>query len=144
MADPSYTIAEFCAAERLSRSMLYKLWHQGKGPRWFNVATHRRISHQARTEWRQQREAEASDGGANGRHFSAGHGDLSQCIEQSYEGMAHFAGTGPKGETCGGCRHFRRGRGKNRACGKFAELTGVGSKKIPPDAAACKYFERSS
>jgi hypothetical protein len=80
----------------------------------------------------------------NGRHFSAGHGDLSQCIEQSYEGMAHFAGTGPKGETCGGCRHFRRGRGKNRACGKFAELTGVGSKKIPPDAAACKYFERSS
>ena len=24
--DPSYTVAEFCAAERMSRAMLYKAW----------------------------------------------------------------------------------------------------------------------
>jgi hypothetical protein len=58
-ADHSYTINEFCEAERISRSGLYKLWAQGKGPRWFNVGTKRNISHEARTAWRRQMEAEA-------------------------------------------------------------------------------------
>ena len=31
--DPSYTVDEFCAAERMSRSMLYKAWHGGLGSR---------------------------------------------------------------------------------------------------------------
>jgi hypothetical protein len=59
MSDPSYTIAEFCTAERLSRGMLYKLWDQGKGPRFFYIGNARRISHEARTEWRRKLEAEA-------------------------------------------------------------------------------------
>jgi hypothetical protein len=33
--DESYTIKEFCEAEKLSRAMLYRLWSEGKGPRWF-------------------------------------------------------------------------------------------------------------
>jgi hypothetical protein len=33
MTEPaSYTVDEFAKAERLSRSMLYKLWRQGQGP----------------------------------------------------------------------------------------------------------------
>jgi predicted transcriptional regulator len=60
LSDHSYTIAEFCTAERISRSMLYKLWSQGQGPRWFNIGSCKRISHEARTEWRRRREAEAA------------------------------------------------------------------------------------
>ena len=60
MTDRSLTLNQFCEAEQVSRSMLYKLWKQGKGPRWFNVGNNRRISHEARTEWRRQREAEAA------------------------------------------------------------------------------------
>jgi hypothetical protein len=59
-SDQSYTIAEFCAAERLSRSMLYKLWSQGQGPRWFYIGTGKRISHEARTDWRRRRETQAA------------------------------------------------------------------------------------
>ena len=59
-ADASLTIAEFCAAEKVSRSKLYLLWAEGKGPRWFNIGTNRRISHEARQEWRREREAEAA------------------------------------------------------------------------------------
>jgi hypothetical protein len=58
--DPSYTVNEFCAAERISRAMLYKIWDQGKGPRFFYIGNSRRISHQARLEWRERLEAEAS------------------------------------------------------------------------------------
>jgi hypothetical protein len=60
MHDPSLSIDQFCEAENISRSMLYKLWRQGKGPRWFNVGVARRISHDARIEWRRAREAEAA------------------------------------------------------------------------------------
>jgi len=52
----SYTVEEFCRAERMSRSMVYKLWKEGKGPKFYWVGTVRRISHQARIEWQQARE----------------------------------------------------------------------------------------
>jgi hypothetical protein len=52
----SYTVEEFCKAERMSRSMIYKLWKEGEGPRFYWVGTVRRISHQARIEWQQARE----------------------------------------------------------------------------------------
>ncbi len=65
ITDESYTIKEFCEAEKLSRAMLYRLWAEGRGPRWFLIGTHKRISHDARTEWRQRLEAQASsEGGA--------------------------------------------------------------------------------
>ena len=57
--DPSYTVDEFAKAERLSRSMVYKLWLLGKGPRYYLVGTVRRISPEARIEWQQAREEEA-------------------------------------------------------------------------------------
>ena len=60
--EASYTIDEFCEAERISRAMLYKLWCQGKGPRFYYVGTVRRISHEARLEWHQQFETAAKSG----------------------------------------------------------------------------------
>jgi hypothetical protein len=35
--DPSYTVDEFCAAERMSRSMVYKAWAEGWGPDFYWV-----------------------------------------------------------------------------------------------------------
>jgi hypothetical protein len=56
----SYTVAEFCKAERISRSMLYWLWKHGIGPQFYNVGSHRRITEAARHEFHRQAEARAS------------------------------------------------------------------------------------
>ena len=64
MSDQSYTVDEFAEAERMSRSMVYKLWSQGQGPRFYMVGTVRRITHEARLEWHRQLEAATSPGGA--------------------------------------------------------------------------------
>lgn len=62
-----YTINEFCAAERISRSLLYALWQQGRGPRYYLAGTHRRITEQARQDWHRHLEAEAATGLPRGR-----------------------------------------------------------------------------
>jgi hypothetical protein len=59
IADPSFTVAEFCQLERISRSALYNLWKQGKGPRYYLAGTHRRITGQARRDFHREREADA-------------------------------------------------------------------------------------
>ena len=43
--DQSYTVDEFCAAERMSRSMLYKAWAEGWGPEFYWVGVTRRVTH---------------------------------------------------------------------------------------------------
>jgi hypothetical protein len=58
--DPSLTINEFCAAEKISRAKLYEEWSGGRGPRFYYVGSHRRISHEARIEWRRGLEAAAT------------------------------------------------------------------------------------
>ena len=60
MYEQSYTIAEFCAAERMSRSMFYKLKNQGKGPRVYYIGNVQRITHKARLDWHREREAAAN------------------------------------------------------------------------------------
>jgi hypothetical protein len=57
---PLYTIIEFCEVERMSRSALYKLWAQGKGPRFYFVGNTRRITAQARLDYHRDREAAAA------------------------------------------------------------------------------------
>ena len=59
MDDPSFTIKEFCAREKISRTELYKLWRLGQGPRFYLVGTHRRITPEARRQWQQAREPRA-------------------------------------------------------------------------------------
>jgi hypothetical protein len=60
----SYTPTTFCAAEHISRAFLYKLRGQGNGPRFYMVGNRRRISEEARQEWRRQLEAKTGNGGA--------------------------------------------------------------------------------
>ena len=54
--EPSYTIQEFCYAERISKPKYYELKHAGLGPREMRHSGTIRISHQARLEWQRQRE----------------------------------------------------------------------------------------
>lgn len=74
-------------------------------------------------------------------------------------GMAHFAGSGPYGKTCGDCRHRGYEREKKRGkwdetlrqyvsewyrylgCAKFKQLTGTSGPVIRSDNRSCKYFE---
>jgi hypothetical protein len=55
--DQSYSPDEFAAAEGISRGMVYKLWGQGKGPRFYYAGNRRRITEQARRDWQREREA---------------------------------------------------------------------------------------
>jgi len=59
--DASLTIAEFCQAEKISRSMLYRAWSEGWGPKFYWVGVTRRITHRARLEWQREREAAAAE-----------------------------------------------------------------------------------
>jgi hypothetical protein len=59
--EPSYTIDEFLAAERISRSALYELWAQGKGPRYYRNGNRRIITHRARLDFQAEREAAAAN-----------------------------------------------------------------------------------
>jgi hypothetical protein len=54
------TIAEYCKREKISRTLLYKEWAQGRGPRSYHRGTHRLISVQAADEYRRKLEKEAS------------------------------------------------------------------------------------
>jgi hypothetical protein len=58
--DASLTVDEFCKAEKISRSMLYRAWSEGWGPRFYRVGVTRRITHRARLEWQREREAAAA------------------------------------------------------------------------------------
>jgi hypothetical protein len=60
--DASLTINEFCKAEKISRSMLYRAWSEGWGPKFYWVGVTRRITHRARLEWQREREAAAAAG----------------------------------------------------------------------------------
>src|SRR5262249_16781933 len=58
-AEPSsYTVAEFCEAERISRSMFYTLQGQAKARRVFPFGFRFGISREARRKGRADREAE--------------------------------------------------------------------------------------
>jgi hypothetical protein len=64
--DASLTIDEFCQVEKISRSMLYRAWSEGWGPRFYRVGVTRRITYRARLEWQREREAAAAAAEAGG------------------------------------------------------------------------------
>jgi len=64
--DASLTIDEFCQAEKISRSMLYRAWSEGWGPSFYRVGVTRRITYRARLEWQREREAAAAAAEAGG------------------------------------------------------------------------------
>jgi hypothetical protein len=56
----SYTVDEFCLAERKSRSQFYNELRDGRGPRYYRNGNKIRITHQARLDYQREREAEAA------------------------------------------------------------------------------------
>ena len=85
-------------------------------------------------------------------------GPMSSEAKETAPGMAHFAGTGPSGKTCGDCvnRGYYRKRTpkfnertnewveksyKTAGCAKFNQLTGNHGPTIDTKLHACKYFE---
>lgn len=80
--------------------------------------------------------------------MSIGSKYLTQPDLRSQPGMAHFAGTGPEGKTCGQCAHYGFYReskvGKSyrvSGCGKYQRLTGHPGPAFHKDTSSCKYFE---
>jgi hypothetical protein len=60
----SFTVREFCDAERMGRTQLYGLWNQGIGPAYYWNGSSRRITEASRQEWHTQRIAEAKKASA--------------------------------------------------------------------------------
>lgn len=58
--EPSYTVDEFCQAERIGRVLFYKLLKSGRGPRIMKIGARTTISHAARLEWHRLMESEAA------------------------------------------------------------------------------------
>jgi hypothetical protein len=63
-AEHSFTVDELCTVDRLSRVTLYKLWNEGRGPRFFRAGNRRRVSPEARREWHRELEAAETTGAA--------------------------------------------------------------------------------
>lgn len=57
-----FTVEEFCATHRISRTTYYELKKQGLGPREIVIGSRRLISVEAAAEWREER-TEPSAGG---------------------------------------------------------------------------------
>jgi predicted DNA-binding transcriptional regulator AlpA len=58
--DESFTIDEFCANEKISRSFFYKLEIEGNAPKTYSLGRTRRIGPNAYKAWRTAREALAA------------------------------------------------------------------------------------
>lgn len=59
-----YTVNEFCDEHRVSRTLLYGLIKEGKGPRLMKLGRRTLISVEAANDWRRQVESTTADGGA--------------------------------------------------------------------------------
>jgi hypothetical protein len=53
-----YDIARFCDSHNVSRTKLYKLWREGRGPKFFKLGKSLRITAEAAAEWRAAMQAE--------------------------------------------------------------------------------------
>ena len=62
--EPSYTVDEFCAAERISRVALYDLWKNGTGPKFYYNGRRRIIPHSERIAFQKEKLAAATEAAA--------------------------------------------------------------------------------
>jgi hypothetical protein len=89
------------------------------------------------------------------KNLTPGYADLElvRQTNKSVPGMAHFAASGPFGETCQRCAFFGYHRKitnkagdtvrtvfKSGCCRKFFELTGKHGDPIPPRTESCHYL----
>lgn len=62
-------------------------------------------------------------------------------LARTVVGMAHFAGTGPVGQTCGSCDFWLTPQGtKIVICDKFRQLTGEANKPVSALSSACRHY----
>ncbi len=74
-----------------------------------------------------------------------------QRVRDTHPGQAHFAGTGPRGTTCGQCAHWQaqritRRKGTTAApCAMHKKLRQgrQEGKAVPRSTSSCKYFEEA-
>lgn len=60
--DPAaYTVSSFCEEHHISRSYLYQLWSEGRGPRRTKLGRRTLISGEAAADWRRRMEAETRE-----------------------------------------------------------------------------------
>ena len=57
----SYSPKSLAAAEGCSVGLVYKLWRQERGPRFYYAGSRRRVTEQARQDWHREREAVAAE-----------------------------------------------------------------------------------
>lgn len=72
-----------------------------------------------------------------------GRPDLTDCTKEqteTYPGMAHFAGTGPKHTWCSGCTHLFEERGATY-CNKYTLMMGKRGKPIAPRNKSCRHYD---
>lgn len=80
--------------------------------------------------------------------------DFENKVAKTPTGMAHWAGTGPKGTTCRECSLYvfngyasgKTGKGgvlKNGPCQRYLDSMSGTPKRIPFDTPSCKYFEQN-
>jgi hypothetical protein len=55
------SVKHFCHEHDISRSKLYQLWREGRGPAYFKVGNRRLISAQAADAWRAMMEVETEE-----------------------------------------------------------------------------------
>lgn len=80
--------------------------------------------------------------------------DFNEMVRNTPSGMAHWAGTGPKGRTCRECLYFggppgskpeynTHGLLKKAKCLQYTTLSHRDGRPIPHDSAACKFFHEN-
>ena len=63
MASLMFSVPSFCAEHGISKSLLYKLWQEGSGPKVTRIRGRTLISSESAAEWRRQKEAETEQPG---------------------------------------------------------------------------------
>lgn len=80
------------------------------------------------------------------KHLTEPNQELARLVRATPHGMAHWAGTGPAGATCGRCTHYGysvwTGHRKPNNCALYYSRMGVhGRRPLPETTPSCKYFE---
>ena len=76
------------------------------------------------------------------RHLTSTNPELEAAAARTPYGMAHWAGSGPIGKTCGQCVYLVDvNRSTPRRCAKYQQMMRRWGGVIARSTAACKYFE---
>jgi hypothetical protein len=73
---------------------------------------------------------------------------LERVVDATPPGMAHWAGTGPGGTTCGDCRSYGYDPEwkfpcvvRPNSCRRFFQLMAYHGPALPPETPSCKHFQ---